>query len=277
MKIRPRRLLIQIAFFFAQNPLPQNFLSGKIYQGRLKMLCTPGLNCYTCPAAVSSCPIGALQFFLAGAKQSVSLFVGGFLLAVGAVFGRLICGYVCPMGLLQDLLYKIKTPKWRPLLRVARYLKYAVLTVLVVALPLMLRNELSGLGDPWFCKYVCPSGMIFGALPLLLANGFLREMAGSLFIWKALLALAVILASVIVYRIFCRVLCPLGAIYSLFNRFALFRLRCDREACISCGKCADACLLAIDAARTPGAAECVSCGDCIKACPTKALGYRPAR
>ena len=115
-----KRLIAQLAFFLLQNPLLGNFISGTIYQGDLKKMCTPGLNCYSCPAAITSCPIGAMQFFLAGFRQSVSLFVTGFLISIGAVLGRLICGYVCPMGLLQDLIYKIRTPKLKHLVRYSR-------------------------------------------------------------------------------------------------------------------------------------------------------------
>jgi len=269
----PKRLITQIVFFFLQNPLLGNFISGRIYQGELKKFCTPGLNCYSCPAAVTSCPIGAMQFFLSGARQSISLFVAGFLLSVGAVFGRFICGYVCPMGLLQDLLYKIKTPKVKTAFRFARYLKYFILAVFVILLPLLVRHEISGLGEPWFCKYICPSGMVFGALPLLVANDFLRSMTGSLFVWKSALAAAILLASVPIYRVFCRLICPLGAIYALLNPIALVRMRCDKEKCTSCGDCAKACNLKLEPVSKPNSPECVRCGDCKKACPSKALSY----
>ena len=235
------------------------------------MLCTPGLNCYSCPAAAVSCPVGAMQLFLAGAKHSVSLFVAGFLLSAGVVFGRLICGWVCPMGLLQDLLYKIKTPKLVLRLRFARYIKYAVLIVFVLLLPLTALNGLSGLGQPWFCKYLCPSGTIFGAIPLLAANEHLRAFAGWQFVLKITLAAGMLILAVVVFRFFCRVLCPLGAFYSLFNKIALVKMRCEKEKCASCGSCASACHIRIDPAAQPNSPECVRCGSCAAACPTKAL------
>jgi len=214
-----------------------------------------------------------MQFFFAGTKQSISLFVTGFLLTVGAVFGRFICGYVCPMGLLQDLLYKIKTPKLKVRLRYARYLKYAVFALFVILLPLVIRHELSGLGEPWFCKYLCPSGMIFGALPLLIVNDFLRNMAGSLLVWKSILSACLLIVSIPFYRFFCRVLCPLGAIYALLNPVALVKMRCNKEKCTSCGSCSDACNLVLEPVKQPNSPECVRCGDCVKACKTKALTY----
>jgi len=267
------RHYIQGMFFLLQNPLLGNFISGRIYRGNLKHICTPGLNCYSCPAAVTSCPIGAMQMYIAGVRQSISLFVTGFLLSVGAVFGRFICGYVCPVGLLQDLVYKIKTPKLVLHLKYTRYIKYAVLAVLVILLPFILRHEITGLGVPWFCMYVCPSGTIFGAVPLLVVNEHLRNMAGSLFIWKAALTASLIIASVPVCRFFCRVLCPLGAVYALLNPIALVRMRCNKEKCSSCNDCSAACNLKLEPALKPNSPECVRCGDCIKACGTKALGY----
>ena len=270
----PRRLLAQFAFFLLQNPLLSNFFDGRIYQGELKKICTPGLNCYSCPAAVMSCPIGALQLFFAGAKQSVSFFVAGFLLAVGAVFGRFICGYVCPMGLVQDLLYMIKTPKLIVRLRYVRYIKYVVLALFVIFLPLAVRHELSGLGSPWFCAYICPAGTVFGAVPLLAANDFLRGMAGLQFVVKASLAAGIVFVSVAVFRFFCRVLCPLGAIYSFFNKFAFFSMHCDGEKCVSCGMCSKACHIMLEPTKQPNSPECVRCGKCISACSVRALGVR---
>ena len=270
----PKRIISQIVFFLAQNPLLNNFISGTIYQGDFKKFCTPGLNCYSCPAAVLSCPLGSMQLFLAGAKQSIGVYVAGFLLSTGVVFGRFICGYVCPMGLLQDLIHKIKSPKVNTGLRFAKYLKYIVLMTFVLLLPLLVRHELSGLGEPWFCKYICPSGTVFAAFPLMAANGFLRAMAGALFTWKAALAVCIMLISVVIYRFFCRVLCPLGAIYSLFNKFAFIRMHHHKPSCVSCGVCRDKCPVIIDPVKQTNSPECIRCGKCISACSTKALGYR---
>ena len=269
-----RRLLTQIVFFLLQNPLLQNFASGRIYKGELKRVCTPGLNCYSCPAAVTSCPVGAMQLFAAGARHSISLFVAGFLLTTGVLFGRFICGYVCPMGLVQDLVYKIKTPKLRVRLRYARYVKYAVLALFVIILPHMVRHELSGLGSPWFCEYICPSGTIFAAVPLLAANDFLRGMISTQFYIKAAVAAGLIVSSLFVFRVFCRVLCPLGAVYALFNKFAVFRMHCNEGKCVSCGDCAKACQIRLDPVAKPNSPECVRCGKCVKSCEAKALRYR---
>ncbi|MCL2054921.1 MAG: 4Fe-4S binding protein [Oscillospiraceae bacterium] len=241
------------------------------------MLCTPGLNCYSCPAAVTSCPVGAMQLFLAGAKHSVSLFVTGFLVTSGVAFGRLICGFVCPMGLLQDLLYKIKAPKFKARFRYIQYIKYLILALFVMILPFAVRNELSGLGSPWFCKYICPAGTVFGALPLFAANSFLRGFAGVQFAFKLMVASAVLSAAILNYRFFCRVLCPLGAFYSLFNRTAFIKIRFNCEKCVSCGDCSKACHLKIEPPLELNSPECMRCGNCIRACGSSALSYKSER
>lgn len=269
-----RRLMMQFGFFLLQNPFLSNFITGEIYQGELKRICTPGLNCHSCPAAAVSCPIGALQMFFAGVRQNISLYVTGFLLAVGVMFGRFICGYVCPMGLLQDLLYKIKTPKLILRLRFLRYVKYVILAVFVVVLPLVIRHEISGLGETWFCAYICPSGTLFGAIPIVAANDMIRGLIGFQFIIKLAVAVIIIALSVFILRIFCRVLCPLGAIYSLLNKIAILHMQCDKNKCIRCKECAGVCHIKIEPMDKPNAAECFRCGKCVSACTQKALKVR---
>ena len=266
-----RRLLAQFGFFLLQNPFVKNFYTGKIYQGDLKLLCTPGLNCYSCPAAAVSCPIGAAQFFFAGVKSSISLYIAGFLALSGVMFGRFICSYVCPMGLLQDLLYRIKTSKLVLRLRFLRYVKYIILLVFVILLPMLITHDLTEMGEPWFCKYICPSGTIFGAVPLLLVNDFLLQMAGSQFLMKAIVAGALLAFAVFIYRFFCRVLCPLGAIYALFNKVSLLHFHCDKEKCVSCASCSKVCHIMIEPHKEPNSPECVRCGKCLNACKSNAL------
>ncbi|MCL2187483.1 MAG: 4Fe-4S binding protein [Defluviitaleaceae bacterium] len=269
-----KRLLIQIGFFIAQNPFLHNFINGRIFQGRSKYFCTPGLHCHACPAAAFSCPMGALQSFFAGARYSISLYVTGFLLAIGILFGRFICGFVCPFGLVQDLLYRLKTPKIIVRLRFLRYVKYGVLALFVVILPLVIRHGVSGLGQMWFCAYICPSGTLFGALPILAAHSFLRPLIGLQFFIKLAILLGILILSVFILRIFCRVLCPLGAIYSLFNRISVLHMHCDKEKCTTCGGCAASCHIQLEPAKQPNAAECFRCGKCASSCAQKALKLR---
>ena len=134
------RLMVQIAAAAVSNGYISGFLNGTIYQGSLKQFCVPGLNCYSCPGALGSCPIGALQAVLGSPGKHFSFYVIGFLMMVGALAGRFACGWLCPFGLLQELIYKIpglRKGKSLPGHRFLKYFKYLILGVLVLALPLI--------------------------------------------------------------------------------------------------------------------------------------------
>ena len=267
------RTLVQLAFAALTNGYAAGFAQGRIYRGPGKLVCVPGLNCYSCPGAVGSCPLGSLQAVLTGRTHKFPFYVLGFLLLFGALFGRLVCGWLCPFGLVQDLLHKIpfvKKLRRLPGERALRYLKYAVLVGFVIVLPLVVL-DIVGQGQPWFCKYICPSGTLFAGIPLIASNPPLRAALGWLFTWKAAILLALVLLSIVLWRPFCRYLCPLGAIYGLFNPVAVYRFRIDEDRCTDCGACKAACKLDIDVRRTPNSAECVRCGACRRACPHGAI------
>lgn len=257
------------------------FASGRIWQGKSKQVCVPGLNCYSCPGALGACPIGSLQAILSGGRRNVSYYVTGMLLLFGAAFGRLICGFLCPFGFVQDLLYKIKSKKVvvpRRLDRPLRKGKYVVLVLLVILLPTLARGAY-GVGTPWFCKYLCPAGTLEGGIPLLLRNPGLRDSVGLLFSWKLAILLAVLAGSVLIYRPFCKYLCPLGAIYGLFNRVSFYRMEVDASKCTRCGACTRACKMGVEVTRDINSSECIRCGACKAACPHGAVssgfGVRP--
>lgn len=251
-----------------------NFLKGGLYQGKGKAVCVPGLNCYSCPAASGACPIGAFQAVVGSSKFRFSYYITGFLILLGVLLGRVICGFLCPFGWFQELLHKIPTKKLSTKkLKPLTYLKYVVLLVMVVLLPVLVTNQL-GMGDPFFCKYLCPQGVLEGAIPLSLANSGIRAALGSLFTWKFIVLLTVIVLSIVFYRPFCKWLCPLGAFYALLNKVSLFQMQVDQSKCVSCGKCAKVCKMDVDVTKSPNHTECIRCGMCIRACPTDAVSFR---
>ena len=251
-----------------------NFLKGGLYQGKGKAVCVPGLNCYSCPAASGACPIGSFQAVVGSSKFRFSYYITGFLILLGVLLGRVICGFLCPFGWFQELLHKIPTKKLSTKkLKPLTYLKYVVLLVMVVLLPVLVTNQL-GMGDPFFCKYLCPQGVLEGAIPLSMANAGIRAALGSLFTWKFIVLLMVIVLSIVFYRPFCKWLCPLGAFYALLNKVSLFQMQVDQSKCVSCGKCAKVCKMDVDVTKNPNHTECIRCGMCIRACPTDAVSFR---
>ncbi len=275
MKGEKLRVFIQSLWTLITNGYLIGFVTGKIYTGKLKNLCVPGMNCYSCPGALGSCPIGSLQAVITGRDKKFSFYVIGFLFLVGAFIGRFVCGYLCPFGLVQDLLNKIKFPlkinkfKGDKLLR---KLKYVILMLFVFILPMYL-VDFTGLGSPYFCKYICPVGSLEAGIPLIALNEGLRGAVGGLYIYKNALLVFTIILSIIVYRPFCKYICPLGAIYSLFNSVSVLGLKVEPSKCISCKKCNKVCLMGVDPTKKANDMECIRCLKCKNTCPTKAISF----
>lgn len=271
-----QRRLIQLYAALLHNAHIKGFIQGDIYTGSAKALCLPGLNCYSCPGAISACPLGALQNALASSGQRAPVYVLGILMLFGLTLGRTICGYLCPAGLMQELLYKIPTPKIKksPVTRALSWLKYGILLIFVIILPLWYALQRFPL--PAFCKYICPAGTFEGAIGLLSnpVNADKLSMLGFLFTSKFLIMMLVAAACVFIYRAFCRFLCPLGAIYGLFARVAVIGVKVEAPKCVSCGLCVNHCRMDV---RRVGDHECIHCGECIEVCPTHAIAFKAGK
>ncbi|MCM1170644.1 MAG: 4Fe-4S binding protein [Clostridium sp.] len=260
-----RRKIIQVICALLYNCNFTGFAKGKIYQGNGKGVCVPGLNCYSCPGAISSCPLGSLQTALVSSKYKIPYYILGILLLFGVLFGRVVCGFLCPFGLIQELCYmiptkKLKKNKWTRRLSV---LKYIILLIFVTIMPL-------ALAVPAFCKYICPAGTLEGGVFLVAKNERLQALAGGLFSWKLAVLAVVIISAVFIFRSFCRFLCPLGAFYSLFHKVSVVGMKVDKEKCNGCNACVTNCKLDV---KQVGDRECIQCGDCIGHCSRCALGF----
>ncbi len=271
-----RRRLIQLYAALLYNAHLRGFVEGEIYTGGTKFLCVPGLNCYSCPGAIGACPLGSLQNALASARSRAPFYVLGVLMLFGLLLGRVVCGFLCPFGLIQELLDKLPLPKLRKgrVTRALSYVKYVLLAGLVVIVPLVYAFQRFPL--PAFCKYICPAGTLEGAVALLAHpdNADLFAMLGELFTSKFALLAAILAACAFIYRAFCRFLCPLGAIYGFFCRVALLGVKVDPELCTNCGLCVRQCRMDV---RHVGDHECIHCGACAAACPTQAIRWRLPR
>ncbi len=266
-----KRIAVQaVATALANGNLP-GWLTGSLYRGPLKSVCVPGLNCYSCPGALGACPVGSWQSAMSGAYPKFPLYVLGLLLLFALAFGRMICGWLCPFGLVQDLLHRVPVPKlgkksWmRPLTR----FRWAML--ILAGAGAYLAYFAVGTGKPLFCAYVCPAGMLEGALPLIALRPELFQAAGRLTVWKGAILAAFLLAMTAVYRPFCRFACPLGLWYGFWNRLAIFGVTVDETTCVHCGRCAQVCPMDAEIA---GDAHCISCGKCVTECPTAAISFR---
>jgi len=255
-----------------------SFFKGTIFQGPSKGLCVPVLNCYSCPSALGACPIGALQNALGSIRLNLSLaryqfglYVLGFLGAVGSLVGRIPCGWLCPFGFFQELLYKIPTRKF-PIPRFLIKMKYVLLAVAVIGLPLLVLDSFGG-GTPWFCKWICPAGTLEAGLPLAVLNSGIRQQLGFLFAWKAAVLAGFVVAMVFTMRPFCRTACPLGAILGLFNRFSLFRMSVDEETCTRCDRCRKECPVDVRVYEAPNSPDCIRCLKCEKVCPFGSISH----
>lgn len=274
MKIKQKaRHIIQLISAAFINGYANGFSNGGIFTGKSKMICVPVLNCYSCPGALGACPIGSLQAVSGSSKFSFSFYVLGMVMLAGIMFGRILCGFLCPFGLIQDLLYKIPLKKLQvpqKADRKLRKLKYAVLIIMVILLPVFAVNKY-GIGAPYFCKWICPAGTLEGGIPLLLLNESLRKSIGFVFRWKASILGIVVILSVFIYRPFCRYICPLGAIYGALNRISIIGMNLDKKRCTECKACEKVCPMKVKVTENINTAECIRCGKCSEICPRGAI------
>lgn len=231
----------------------------------LKNYCVPGYNCRFCAGAVSGCPVATLAKFFGSGLKGVPFQVMATLLLFSLMLGRIICGWLCPVGLVQELLYKIPTPKinkskWTERLS---YLKYVIFGLFVVAIP-MYMGLVYGKGAHVICHGFCPIPYPEALLGLASSRFSLTNYT------RAFIALIAFGGAVVCYRSFCRFLCPLGAWYSLFSKISVFAIKVDKSQCIGCNKCVRTCLLDV---KEVGDRECIACGKCKAQCPKNCISY----
>ncbi|MBQ3290755.1 MAG: redoxin family protein [Mogibacterium sp.] len=277
-RCRPgKRRLIQLYSAVLYNAYAKGFIKGEIYTGNTKLMCVPGLNCHSCPAAIGTCPLGSLQNAVASSGNRAGFYVFGIIMLWGLMLGRTICGWLCPFGLVQELLHKIPTHKIKKskVTRILSYLKYVFLVAFAIAVPLWFGLK-HGKVVPGFCKYICPAGTLEGAVGLL-SNpdnvGFFK-MLGLLFTSKFVVMLIIGLACVFCYRSFCRFICPLGAIYGMFNKLAVIGARVDADRCTHCGACVMNCKMDV---RHIGDHECINCAKCMDVCRQDAISLKAGK
>lgn len=195
-----------------------------------KNACIPGVNCGYCRYTAAGCPWGITQQTLSGFALPLGWKVWGVLLLGALLLGRMICGWLCPFGWGQELLDKLPVMKL-PKSKITYYLTYLKYVVLLLFISDLYFFDLHGLDWRW-------------------AVGFL------------------VVASIFIYRPLCRFFCPLGALYSLFNRFSVWGMQVELRKCVGCQLCVRKCLMDC---KHVGDRECIACGKCRQVCPTQAV------
>jgi MauM/NapG family ferredoxin protein len=221
-------------------------------------------------------PLSAAGAMLSARSVTGALaWAGAGLLLLTLVFGRFFCGWVCPLGTLQQFASfalsprsrreSIEANRWRP----AYAFKYYLLAGLLAAA--FAGSLQTGLLDP---LSILSRGLAAGLWPALPRG---RAVPGG---WLALgLLAAVLVASRFIPRLFCRAVCPLGALLGVFSRFAVFRIARREGACSDCTRCRFACQGADEPLGAHRPSECMVCLSCVPECPDGALSYaafRPA-
>jgi polyferredoxin len=271
------RKWVQVVFGFVTNGYWAFPFTRTLYQGPLKVICAPGLNCYSCPASTTYCLVGSLQQLLANMRLALEggqfyfgFYVIGSAGILGGLFGRMICGWACPFGFIQELLHKIPSVKFG-IPSFLRYGKFVILAVFVILLPAFAMDEF-GAGQTWFCKYICPAGTLEAGLPMLYLQPGLRANLGSLFVNKILIMVLFLVWSVLASRPFCRTACPLGAFYALFSRHKLVKLKLEKDNCTACGACHKVCPMGVNFDESPEDQDCITCMKCMtEACRFDAI------
>lgn len=277
------RTIIQLFFIFFINYDLLTFFKliktkrALVSQMSTKSVCFPVLNCYSCPSAGYSCPVGSFQFWLNETRENidfgekinlVGLFIIGSILLPALIVGRFICGFMCPFGFFQDIISKISGRNIY-IKKIFRSIKYIILLLFVIILPLFTVGGFS-IG-PVFCKYICPAGTFEAGMPLLIFDSALRESISYITYFKFFILFFVLFMTFFSKRFFCKTMCPLGAFLGLFNRLSVFAINLDKDTCVKCGKCSSVCPMNLDVPSEINSKECIRCMECKKVCSQRAI------
>ncbi|MDD4267000.1 MAG: 4Fe-4S binding protein [Thermoguttaceae bacterium] len=185
----------------------------------------------------------------------------GFFLVLAVIGNKLACGWACPFGALQELLYSLPLFKRIKRRKVPFLLSNAIRATLFVVMLLLL------------------FGVVGGRKGFVLYHSMNPFNLFSLDFDEPLIPITILTASVLallVYRPFCQFICPFGLISWLAERISLARVRIDTSRCNECGACIRACPLDAAKHRVAGrllAADCYSCARCLNVCPHDAISY----
>ena len=224
------------------------------------------------------------------AVMALNMMVVVALVVLTLVFGRIYCSVICPLGIFQDILARLRRKKNKySYSKEVKWLRYPVLVLFVIAL-------VAGVGSVFqllapYSAFGRIATMIFQPI-WMLGNNVLAAIAEradsyafySVNVWmKSLPVFIIALVTLIVLfilawrggRTYCNTICPVGTILSFFARFSFLKIRFDADKCKNCSMCSKNCKAAcIDyKSHTVDYSRCVVCGNCIDKCKFGALSY----
>ena len=219
------------------------------------------LNCQACELAWVGCPVGMVQQFVI--NRQFPFYILGMFLIFGATLGRTVCGWLCPFGLILDVvnkacIHKYEPPNW---LRAFKYV-YVIGLVVMAILTLTI----------FYCRYFC-----FGAM----LGIFHYWLTWNTVSWFWLFYHLGVFAAYITFsyythgRAWCRYFCPLGGMLGLFAPFSLIKIKHDWKWCTDCKECVRICPMGVDPRKQDlmFKMECINCGRCISACSAGSLEF----
>jgi polyferredoxin len=214
-------------------------------------------------------PLQAIAASIAD-RSLILLYVPAILTILATfAFGRVWCGWVCPLGAILDLFGPKGSRKMRPWWR---QVKYGILFVILL---------MAGFGSLAFMFFDPITILVRGvADPIAVVQSVIEQHAFGI-VWRSVTLISVVpLVAILLLnrmekRFWCRYLCPLGAIVALGSKVSWIRRRVDKEKCVTCGDCVKVCPMG---AINPGTidndpAECVMCMDCPVPCPKTAISF----
>ena len=267
MKFQIKRLWSQILIFFSANLGAFGLRTG---------FCYPIFYCHACPAATSACPLRSFEKSVYKGNIALELLLYPLLILgfFGVTTGRALCGWACPIGLLQrgtgwfarkirkkPFATKIGQHRIEPFLR---YIKYIILIGLVFVTTYFIGFMFTD---------VCPICVLTGTIPILILNP--GAFTTSSFFWPAMgIFILFLILIFIIERGWCRYFCPFGAVLAPFNKVSMLSVQVDEEECVHCNACIQECPMGIDVPNMYRDPECILCGKCINICPRDAIVYK---
>lgn len=273
MKLQLKRLISQIFFFISANLGAIGVKTG---------FCVPFFYCNACPVASSACPLRAMELsvykiFKNPDSFSLRLFLYPILIlgAVGIISGRAVCGWACPIGMLQRATGIV--PRFLknnfPFLRkfgqhkIERYLRYAKYFVLIGLV------FLTSMFIGFVFTDICPIGMLTGTFAIMILNPGVY-IPNSYFYVALVIFILFLVLIFLVERGWCRYFCPIGAFLAPFNKVSIIHMEVDKENCKHCNICSNACPMGIDVPNMNRDLECILCGKCVESCPYSIVKYK---